>query len=378
MLGLFLSMHWNGAFASMLFLNHWEYTRNETFARQSIWPLVSGLVSWWSCFLQRSRSANGSLLLTDWNPLDPDESGEDQEVRNPTIGLAFAKRLATFQIALSKALFPEQAVPAEALEIVQHLAPFPLAPDAPADEPVWANYEGANASGIFALYPLFPSELMSQASEEAGLETARRSVKKYTGPTSSDLARSRPVEAFPAAVRAGHGVGGWQPKEVIAGLEQMLVELKCCDNQMLPVAIGGGVENVGVARAVNEMLLVAPDGLFIEVFPFFPADEPAAFTTLRSKGGWLVSASQSASGLVSDVQIVATVTGTCRLVDPWATRGGSSTAINSLSAMPTVACAPSPLAPPVTRTSVGRRQGLLSWTMNAGQRCNVSAARPGW
>ena len=57
---------------------------------------------------------------------------------------------------------------------------------------------------------------------------------------------------------------------------------------------GGGVENVGVTRAVNEMLLSAPGGLYIELFPFFPPDEPASFTTLRSKGGWLVSAARPA------------------------------------------------------------------------------------
>jgi hypothetical protein len=47
-----------------------------------------------------------------------------------------------------------------------------------------------------------------------------------------------------------------------------LVVLKYCDSRMLLVAVGGGVENVGVTRVVHEMLLVAPDGLFIEIFPF--------------------------------------------------------------------------------------------------------------
>ena len=369
------SMHWNGAFASMLFLNNWEYTRNASFARQYTYPLVSGLVSWWSCFLRRSTGANGSLLLNDWNPLDPDESAENEPVHNPMTGLAFAKRLASFQITLAKALFPDQPAPPDALEIVRHLAPFPLEPDTL--QPVWSSWRNHSSGCCTPLYPIFPSELLSQASDELALETARRSVKQYTGPTTTDLAtKGLPVEAFPAAVRAGRSVNtGWQPQEVLEGLEKMLVLLKCCDSQMLPVASGGGVENVGVTRAINEMLVVAPDGLYIEVFPFFPKDEPASFTTLRSKGGWLVSASQSASGLVSDVQIEATVTGTCRFVDPWATNRSSSGRSEAM-----VTCAPSPTEPRVTRTSVGRRQGLLTWRMTAGQRCNVAArqivARP--
>ena len=120
--------------------------------------------------------------------------------------------------------------------------------------------------------------------------------------------------------------------------------------------------------AVNEMLLAAPDGLFIELFPFFPRDEPASFTTLRSKGGWLVSANQSASGLVSGVVIVATTVDetTCHLIDPWQShnRGDNSR-------LPTVSCEPDPAAPSVVRTSVGGRDGVLSWNMTAGQSCNV-------
>jgi hypothetical protein len=364
------SMHWNGAFASMLFMNDWEYTRNTSFAKQYTYPLVSGLVSWWSCFLQRSTSANGTLLLNDWNSIDPDESAENEPVHNPMTGLAFAKRLASFHITLTNALFPGQPAPRDALEIVQHLAPFPLATDTLSSKPVWSSWWNHTSGCCTPLYPIFPSELLSQASDEAALETARRSVKLYTGPTTTDLAtKGLPVESFAAAVRAGRSVrSGWQPDEVLEGLEKMLVLLKCCDSQMLPVARGGGVENVGVTRAINEMLLVAPDSLYIEVFPFFPADEPASFTTLRSKGGWLVSASQSASGRVSDVQIEATVTGTCRFVDPWATNSSGSDRSE-----PTVTCTPSPIAPRVTRTSVGRRHGLLTWRMIAGQRCSVAA-----
>lgn len=360
-------MHWNGAFASMLFLNDWEYTRNTTFARKYTYPLVSGLVSWWSCFLQRSKNANGTLLLNDWNPIDPDESAENQEVSNPMTGLAFAKRLASFKIMLSKALFPDQPAPLDALEIMQHLAPFPLAPNT--THPMWSSWRNHTSGCCTPLYPIFPTELLSQASDEATLEIARRSVKQYTGPTTTEIASRRPVEAFPAAVRAGHSVSsGWWPHEILEGLEKSLVMLKCCDSQMLPVASGGGVENVGVTRAINEMLLVAPDGLFIELFPFWPSNEPASFTTLRSKGAWLVSASQSATGLVFEIQIEATISDTCRLVDPW-TKNPTGSGNNE----PTVTCTPIPTAPTVTRTSVGRQYGLLTWKMNAGQRCNVTS-----
>ena len=66
-------MHWNGDFAALLFVNNWEYTRNETFARETVYPLVSGLVSWWSCFLQRSSKFTSilthPLLLVIYGPI---------------------------------------------------------------------------------------------------------------------------------------------------------------------------------------------------------------------------------------------------------------------------------------------------------------------
>ena len=80
-------MHWNGAFAAMLFLNRFEYTGggnidNQTFAREQLWPLVSGLVSWSSCYLARSTGADGRLLLEDWNAVDPDgESAHTHRIR---------------------------------------------------------------------------------------------------------------------------------------------------------------------------------------------------------------------------------------------------------------------------------------------------------
>ena len=176
---------------------------------------------------------------------------------------------------------------------------------------------------------------------------------------------------------------------------------------------------VQVMRAVNEMLLQAPnDGEFVELFPFFPANEsvrnqPAAtpppllfsylslsykietrlpkvqaahrfgssenisaheqasFVTLRAKGGWLVSAARAAAtatqiggkGLVSGVRISATVSGTLRLVDPWP----------ASSSLPLVSCAPAPTSPKVSRMSTSGRTGLVGWAMKAGQSCRVES-----
>ena len=87
----------------------------------------------------------------------------------------------------------------------------------------------------------------------------------------------------------------------------------------VPYAQGGGTENVGVAAAINDMLVRAPGGRYIVLFPMWPEDEPASFATLRTKGGFLVSAAwnSTARAVVSPVTITSTAAGPCALQHPW-------------------------------------------------------------
>lgn len=73
-------MHWNGNFAALLFINAWEYTRNETFAKEHTYPLLDGLNAWWGCFLQKQEDGTGGYVYHDSNTMDPDEEHENQKV----------------------------------------------------------------------------------------------------------------------------------------------------------------------------------------------------------------------------------------------------------------------------------------------------------
>jgi hypothetical protein len=125
----------------------------------------------------------------------------------------------------------------------------------------------------------------------------------------------------------------------------------------LAYAPGGGVENIGLSQAVNDLLLQSVHGT-IRLFPAWPADEPASFTTLRAKGAFLVSAAWDPKRhTATDVSITATV------------------------ASPRVSLA-SPFPPSVTTAVLGcsngstqrldvDARGLLRWSMVAGETCAV-------
>jgi hypothetical protein len=74
-------------------------------------------------------------------------------------------------------------------------------------------------------------------------------------------------------------------------------------------------ESVGIAAGISEFLLQSVDGI-IRVFPCWPKEKDAGFTSLRAQGGFLVSAEQKA-GVVAKLEISSTVGGRLRLLNPW-------------------------------------------------------------
>jgi len=80
---------------------------------------------------------------------------------------------------------------------------------------------------------------------------------------------------------------------------------------------GGWSESLGILAPVQEMLLQSWDGC-LRVFPAWPHDRDASFTTFRAQGAFLVSASL-ADGSVGDVALTSERGRTCRVASPWET-----------------------------------------------------------
>merc|ERR1711964_527776 len=79
---------------------------------------------------------------------------------------------------------------------------------------------------------------------------------------------------------------------------------------------GGGLEQVGATHALNELLLQSFEG-YLRLFPGWPLNERASFTTLRAFGGFLVSASVEIGGLVSDIRVLSEAGLSCVFLSPW-------------------------------------------------------------
>ena len=84
-------MHWNGHYSTLLFINHFEYTLNATFARTVAYPYLAGHNAWWACALNKTRTgpAPGDYVYRDTLH---DAEHEGQVVPDPQIGVALAAR----------------------------------------------------------------------------------------------------------------------------------------------------------------------------------------------------------------------------------------------------------------------------------------------
>jgi hypothetical protein len=78
---------------------------------------------------------------------------------------------------------------------------------------------------------------------------------------------------------------------------------------------GAWTETLGIAAPLQEMLLQSYGGV-LRVFPCWPAEVAAGFTTFRAEGAFLVSASWK-DGRVTALEILSEKGGPCRVVAPW-------------------------------------------------------------
>jgi len=156
-----------------------------------------------------------------------------------------------------------------------------------------------------AFYAMWPGENVGADSPPSTRTIAARTVE-YLGALGAWSQGNAFPETFPAAVRAGV-----DPLVVLGNMTQVI-------NVSMPRNILGreGQECAGAVQAVNDMLLSSYSGM-IRLYTGWPQTEPASFTTLRAKGGFVVSAAISAVGVVSDVSLSSDAGTSVVLVSPW-------------------------------------------------------------
>ena len=288
-------------------------------------PFLSGVAKFWQCYLTKTPVADAPDGYRYWSVGDCD--GDEgcnlppQEATNPTWTIAYLRRLLetlpSMVIATGGTVDPAWA------DMLTHLPPTPTTTYR--GVPILSAYgEGAvnqNATALDRqpgyLHSLWPGEALSPLSEpNATLAAAALNVFNFT-PWTQDNSFSW---MYASAARAGV-----PPDEVLRRWRAELIpNLKT--NRL--VAFGGLCsDSLGAVAFVHDMLVQSQEG-FLRLFPAWPGNASASFTTLRMRGALLVSAAYvgrpewagrvaSRTGGTANVTVLAEAGGAVRFLSPW-------------------------------------------------------------
>ena len=184
---------------------------------------------------------------------------------------------------------------------------------------LWPWCNTANPLGTFAA--MWPTDEIgaSQTKDAALLARAKQTVyaiNNYPGAgASTPWANTNGFcLSWPPAVRvSGRADAATLVGKFSTAIQATTVHNACVHNK------GGMLENIGATAAINDLLLQSHGGV-LRFFPVWDAAAlgPAAFTTLRAYGAFLVTASVGAGGAVSPVALVSEVGGEVVFESPWA------------------------------------------------------------
>jgi len=115
--------------------------------------------------------------------------------------------------------------------------------------------------------------------------------------------------------------GGLDPEGAYLGLRRIVDRWRHPNGLIWAMSVadyghaGAWTETLGICAPLQEMMLQSFGGV-LRVFPCWPADVAATFTTFRAEGAFLISASW-ADGTVTQARITSERGGVCRLYSPW-------------------------------------------------------------
>eukprot|EP01043_Picozoa_sp_COSAG02_P005879 COSAG02_NODE_162_length_32474_cov_13.222511_15_plen_463_part_00 len=317
-------MQWTGSWTCLLFIEHFEYTRDVATMRNYTIPLLSGLLDYWSCYLSKIPDASfpDGYRYDDKNDryAEPPPAGT-----NPSPPIALIRRIASALLSMAAVL----KVPAHsfASDVLTHLAPLPSFTNKTDGSTVWIFFEGADPVTAWSSgWPIHPAQIYSTASSTDILTIAQDTILHYKS--------GRVQLEYAALVRAGlrgsvRGRHRGSQRALTADLVVNRMEAEVAPllmpNLVLRESVTGSsgwLENNGLTLAINEMLVAghptdkkeAP--WLVEVFPGWPSGEPAAFRSLRVKGGFSVTASYTPPSIVSPIEVKSHAGELCAILDP--------------------------------------------------------------
>ena len=292
----------------------YKYAPDRKFLDKIAYPAVRDVALFYANFIaQCDRGRGGKVVLAP--SVSPEHWGWTPRLernRNCTFDIAYARYTLGAAIEGAELLGRDDKLVKRFKDAIALLPPYPTTAGV---KPVVVDVAGAppiTYNIAVPATPVCPADVVTWLSpaDERQLLTRTIASLKWNGNNSSIM--------LPIA-RARLGMDG------AAEYLKTTLAARLRPNGMLGLnrlghrfnTFGHYTEQFGATMAVTE-LLIQSVGDVVRVFPAWPKDKNAAFESLRTQGGFLVSSAIRA-GKVASVRVVSTAGGKLRLLSPWPT-----------------------------------------------------------
>lgn len=306
---MFLGQKFCAAYGAVVMIMRWKATLDEDYAKKYLYPYLSETAAFWDDYLKNEKGKYVIYgdAIHEIPYYDKDFKAykykSDIKAKNSVLSLGIVRMLYSTLIELAD-IIPEAADKKEYWEqIYNNLAKYPTKRGKYVYTQKGMKKSKSNTVGIQHIYP------MSQAgADKKSLKISKKTVEK----TKRWYDENGTNSLYPAAVRvhipAEDILKHYRKNKAEFGLPNMLYNHK-----------GGCLENVSIAAAmINEMLVKSFDGI-IKVFPNWQRDIDCEFSDLRADGAFLVSA-KIENGYPVYVRIVSEKGAPLTVANPFAAR----------------------------------------------------------
>jgi hypothetical protein len=302
------------AWIGQLFWQYYEYAQDVVYLREIAYPILRDIARLLADYLIDDPATGRALIA-------PSVHFETTNPRFTFWGTNSLYAATMFRVGFQQAIAAAERLGLDSAECAEwraalaKLPPPPMTPDGIFKE--WENHDLCNRGGhAYYLCLAFPGELVSvHHGPREWLEAARRTWQRVKsgeikGPSGSPWCGGQGVCEL---IRIG---------EIEEAFQRARLHEKAAENGFSILRDGGAIQvdhTPGMSRVLADMMLLTLGGV-VHVFPGIPAAMPARFLSLRTIGGFLLTAEKR--GETADyVLIEPTVSGRIRIADPWPGRG---------------------------------------------------------
>eukprot|EP01079_Euglenida_sp_SAG-EU17-18_P005873 gene5873-1048_t len=324
-------IRWDTPYIAMNYVRQWEYAMDAE-SQDSAFRFLNDTMAFFSCWL-RAGPIPGKALGYQYDDVDTTTDENGFMGPSPLSEVAFLAKMSSTLLQLYK--MKGLTAPQSYIDIDSHLPSLHLFRFKPKNGgcDMMSVIYGKQVELIgMNIYPLWPAEVIHHGSDPA-LQTLAANTAAQLDFNSIDR-----LSEIGSLVRSGRGAVCqslvWDPARILDTIESVLRKPGGWGNLMSNMLTKAGIQMAGSLEGIASALLQSDE--FIEVFPVWPAEEPASFNPLRAKGAFLVSAAwNNQTRRVDSPLTVESLQGVpCSIKNPWHLAGGNVTVMSTRSPDP--------------------------------------------